>query len=372
MSVESRLSSIRRQRGIPAAELAQRVEVSRQTIYAIEAGDYVPNTAVALRLARELEVPVEELFRLAEPPEDLSQPVSAVMLSSRPAGPGAAVRVARVRSQWVCTPVQTDPAYLAPADARIARVSKGRYQAEIELMDSQESVEKRLVIAGCDPAIGLLASAVERLSGVEVVAISAASQRALEWLKAGRVHIAGSHLEDAASGEFNLPQLRRLMPDEDLAVTTFASWEEGFVVARGNPLGIRGAADLVRPKVRIINREPGSGSRTLLDRMLRRDGIPAEKVRGYGNLASGHLAAARAVAAGASDCCVATAAVAQAFSLDFLPLHAERFDFAVRREFFALPAVRCLHELLQRASFRRKLESLAGYETSQTGRAVGG
>jgi molybdate-binding protein/DNA-binding XRE family transcriptional regulator len=372
VSVESRLSSIRRQRGISAAKLAERVDVNRQTIYAIEAGNYVPNTAVALRLARELEVAVEELFRLEEPPESRAQSVGAVMLSARPAATGLAVRVAKVKTRWVCAPADLASSYFPPADARIVRASKDRKRAEIELISPEDCVERRLVIAGCDPAIGLLAGMAERLFGVEVVAIPAASRRALGWLKEGKVHIAGSHLEDAASGEFNLPHLRRLMPDEDLTVMTFARWEEGFVVARGNPLGIRRAADLARPRIRIINREPGSGSRILLDNLLRRDGIPAEKVSGYGDLADGHLAAARAVAASAADCCLATASAARALSLDFVPLHAERFDFAVRREFLHLPAVRCVQDLLQRAALRRQLESLAGYDTSETGRLLRG
>ncbi len=370
MSVESRLSSIRQVRGIAAADLAKRVGVTRQTIYAIESGSYVPNTTVALRLARELEVPVEDLFMLAESPVARPESVTATMLSTAPASPGRPVRLSKVKDHWICAPAESVPYYLPEADGIVTPLRKGSAATKVHVINSDESMHKRLVIAGCDPAIGLLTRMAERLSGVEVVAVPASSRRALEWLKEGKVHIAGSHLEDPVSGEFNVPYLRKLMPHEDLTVVTFARWEEGFVVARGNPHAIRKASDLGRAKLRLVNREPGSGSRALLDLLLRDAGMPSSKVGGYGKVASGHLAAAYSVFAGDADCCVATPSAARAFGLDFVPLRGERFDFSLRREFVDLPAVRSLLEVLQRASLRRKLEALAGYDTSQTGRTV--
>lgn len=370
MSVESRLSSVRQVRGISAAELAKRVGVSRQTIYAIESGSYVPNTAVALRLARELEVPVEDLFALAEPTQRRPETMKATMLSSAPAPSGRPVRLSKVKEEWICAPAESIPYYLPEADGIVTQARKGSDQATIHMLGADEPIDKRLVIAGCDPAIGLLTRMAERLAGVEIVAVPASSRRALEWLKQGKVHIAGSHLEDPQSGEFNVPYLRKLMPSEDLTVVTFARWEEGFVVARGNPRGIREASDLARPKVRLVNRETGSGSRALLDTLLRDAGMPSAKVRGYDQVACGHLAAAYAVFTGETDCCVATPSAARAFGLEFVPLRGERFDFSVRREFVDLPAVRSLLDVLQRASLRRKLETLAGYDTSQTGRMV--
>jgi molybdate-binding protein len=218
--------------------------------------------------------------------------------------------------------------------------------------------------------MGLLARMAERLSGVEIVTVPASSSQSLEWLKQGLVHMAGSHLEDPESGEFNLPYLRRLMPREELTVVTFARWEEGFVVARGNPLGIRAAADLGRSGVRLTNRETGSGSRALLDTLLQQAGVAAAQVAGYGNEAAGHLAAASTVAGGQADCCLATPSAARAFGLDFVPLHAERFDLVARRESVDLPGVRDVLDTLQRGALRRKLETLAGYETGETGRVV--
>lgn len=372
MPVEIRLSTIRRRRRITAADLAKRVAVSRQTIYAIESGNYVPNTTVALRLARELEVTVEELFSLSEwePAKPTVPSIKAVFLSSSPRTVGAPVRLTKLKQRWIAAAAPSLPYYLPEADGVVTHTPKRSSPATVQLMDSSDSLTKRLLIAGCDPAIGLLTRMVEQASGIEIVPVPASSRRALEWLKQGMVHLAGSHLEDPATGEFNLPYLRRLMPKDELSVVTFARWEEGLVVARGNPLGIRQVSDLAHSRVRFINREAGSGSRALLDTLLRKAGVPTQKVRGYNRVAEGHLAAAYTVASGAADCCLATPSAARAFGLDFVPLREERFDFAIRREFLDLVAVRSLLDVLQRASLRRKLESLAGYDTSQTGRIV--
>jgi molybdate-binding protein len=226
---------------------------------------------------------------------------------------------------------------------------------------------RQLVLAGCDPALGFVAHMAERSGGVEVVAAPAASQLALRWLHEGKVHIAGSHLEDPATGEFNLPYLRREFPGEDFAVVSFARWEEGFVVAPGNPKGIRKAEDLARRGVRLVNREQGSGSRALLDRLLGAAGVPVAKVSGYERLGYGHLAVAYLVLSGEADCCVATRSAAQTFRLDFIPLQSERYDFVLRRETLATPAAQAFLDVLQRAALRRKLEVLAGYDTAQTG-----
>src|SRR5262245_60387406 len=208
---------------------------------------------------------------------------------------------------------------------------------------------------------------VERLSGIEIIHAPASSQLALDWLKDGKVHIAGSHLQDPESSEFNMPVIRRQFPNRDMAVVTFARWEEGLVVTPGNPKNIRGVEDLHRKNVTLMNREPGSGSRALLDTLMRSASLKAKNIRGYDHVAYGHLSAAHAVLSGEADCCIATRSAAQPFGLDFMPIRSEQYDFVLYRETLKLAAVAALLDALQRASFRRKLETLAGYDTSQTG-----
>jgi molybdate-binding protein/DNA-binding XRE family transcriptional regulator len=368
--VQSRLAEIRKSRGVGASDLARRVRVSRQTIYAIEAGTYVPNTEVALNLARELEVTVDELFLLQGGLPTAPESLAAEVLSAGPSVKGQPVRVCQIGSRWVSVPVSASPYYMPEADGIIKRIGKTNGRADLVVFAKEEASQKRLVLAGCDPATGLLAHMVEKISGVEIVSAAASSKLALTWLSEGKVHIAGSHLEDPKTGEFNLPYLRKQFPDEDFSVVTFARWEEGFVVAPGNPKRVRKIEDLARKNVRFVNREPGSGSRGLLDQLMEKAKMDAEKVQGYDRIAHGHLAAAYSVLSREADVCLATRSAAQTFGLDFVPLHSERYDLVMRKRTADLPAVKAFLDVLQRATLRRKLEVLAGYDTSQTGTLV--
>ena len=368
--VANRLAQIRKSRGVGASVLARRVGVSRQTIYAIEAGTYVPNTEVALHLARELEVAVDELFSLNAGAQSSPEALASEVLSVEPPAKGQPVRICQIGSRWVSVPVSASPYYMPEADGIVKRAGRTNGRADLVVFAKEEAAHQRLVLAGCDPATGLLSRMVEKISGVEIVSAAASSKLALTWLAEGKVHIAGSHLEDAKTGEFNLPFLRKHFPGEDFTVVTFARWEEGLVVAACNPKGIRKIEDLARPKIRFVNREPGSGSRGLADKLLQKAGLRGSDVHGYNRIAYGHLAAAYCVVALEADVCLATRSAAQTFSLDFVPLHSERYDLVMRKRTTELPAVKAFLDVLQRASLRRKLEVLAGYDTSQTGALV--
>lgn len=358
MQIRNELRRLRERRGIAAADLARAAGVARQTIYAIEAGSFVPNTAVALRLARALDVKVEDLFRL-ETEADPSATVRAEVLAAVRLDAGQPVQLCRVGKRAIAAPVTPYPVYLPAAD--------GMADADrVRLCDPPEW-RRRILVAGCDPGISLLAQELRQAAQVEVVAAPSSSRQALEWLKQGKVHVAGSHLRDAASGEYNVPLVRRLFPRGGFQVVTFASWEQGLVVARGNPKGIRSPADLARRDVRIINREPGAGSRDLLDVKLGEAGVQPGRVRGYDRTAPGHLGAALAVSLGQADACVATRAAARAFGLDFLPWAAERYDLVILTRHRASPGVEALLEALCRSRLRRRLEALAGYDASHMG-----
>ena len=195
--VSNRLAEIRKSRGVSASDLARRVSVSRQTIYAIEAGTYVPNTEVALHLSRELEVPVEDLFSLSAESEESPESLAADVLSAAAPAKEQPVRICQVGSRWVGIPVSASPYYLPEADGVVKRTGRGKGRSDLAVFAREEpAAQKRLVLAGCDPATGLLARMVEKISGVEIVSAAASSKLALSWLSEGKVHIAGSHLED--------------------------------------------------------------------------------------------------------------------------------------------------------------------------------
>jgi len=366
-AVRNRLAEIRKSRGIGASDLARRVKVSRQTIYAIESGTYVPNTEVALHLARELEVSIDELFSLGTASPNSIEPLTTEVLSAAEPAEGQPVRICQIGSRWVSVPVPKAPYFLPEADGLIQRTFKAGGRADLMVFAAEEANRKRILLAGCDPATSLLSTMAERTGGVEVVTAAASSKLALSWLKDGKVHIAGSHLQDPNSGEFNLPYIREKFAGEDILAFTFARWQEGFVVAKGNPKGIRKAEDLSRRGVRFVNRETGSGSRALLDSMLESAGVSSARIQGYDRIALGHLPAAYQVMTEAVDACLATRSAAQVFGLGFIPVHEARYDLVIRKRTAELPAVQAFLDILQRAALRRKLEMLAGYDTSQTG-----
>lgn len=369
ISIQNHLHAVRGARGIAAAQLARLAGVSRQTIYAIEAGDYIPNTSLALLLARVLEVPVEELFSLEGDPPPLPKPVPVELLGA-PALPGQPVQICQVGRKLLGVAAEPQAMALPLADGVIASDYGAPGSAPVQLFDDPVVHEKRLLVAGCDPGISLLAQQLVR-EGVELVHASCSSAQALEWLKEGKVHVAGSHLKDTHTGEYNVAAVKALFPRGGMQVVTFAIWEQGLVVARGNPKSIRSAADLARPNISIVNRESGAGSRQLLDEQLAAQGVNSSVVHGYRRIAHGHLPAAMAVAHGEADCCLATRAAARAFGLDFLPLATERYDLVFHRKAAELPAVQSLLQSLNRSALRRRLEVLAGYDTSRTGREVG-
>jgi molybdate-binding protein len=255
----------------------------------------------------------------------------------------------------VAAPMAPIPAVRPAAEAVRATAPR-----KANLLGSPPELE-RVLIAGCDPAMSVLAAHAAR-SGTNLVLASCNSSEALRLLKKGRIHVAGTHLRNHV--------VRRSFAAGEVSVVTFASWEEGLVVAAGNPLQIRSVADLVRRKVRIVNRENGAGSRILLDEELAAAGVPVRRVSGYESVVRSHMGAAWHVRSGLADACIATGVAARAIGLDFLPIVSERYDLVVRREFASLPAIERLFDVLQKSALRRELELVGGYDTRATGRAV--
>lgn len=257
---------------------------------------------------------------------------------------------------------------LPPADAVLIEAGKKR-QAKVQLFHEEKLFRKRLLIAGCDPGISVLLRHLQR-EGVEAVVAYRNSSQSLNLLKQSLIHVAGSHLRDEATGESNLPAVRKQFAKGSVAVISYAIWEEGIVLARGNPKNIKGIRDLSRKDVTIVNREPGAGSRLMLDSHLQKSGIPVRSVQGYKEIASGHLPAAWQVKMGRADCCLATKTAACVFGLDFIPLESERYDLVIRKQNLSHPGVQILLETLGRSAFRKELEGLGGYDTRIAGDRV--
>jgi putative molybdopterin biosynthesis protein len=367
-------NDVRRKRqaaGLSQQALATRCGLTRQAINAIEAGHYAPSTTVALRLARELGCAVEALFRL---PDDALH-VAAEFLGEPPPAGRTRCQVARVGARLLAHPLTGALAAFTAADGLIVPaatdVPRADRRVDIELLVEAQVPENTVVVLGCDPALALLgAHLARRYPRLRLVWVPRSSLTALRMLGRGEGHAAGTHLWDEESGESNMPYVRRELAGHRLLVVTLSQWQQGLIVARGNPKGIVGAVDLARPEITLVNRDAGSGSRMLFDVWLRQAGIAPHWVSGYAREVPSHLAVAEAVASGSVDVGPGILAVARALALDFIPLQEERYDLVIPLEFVNTAPVQALLEVVASPPFRAELEALGGYDGSHAGTVV--
>jgi molybdate-binding protein/DNA-binding XRE family transcriptional regulator len=372
LEVQNNLSQLRRKRGISAAQLASAVGVSRQTIYAIEAETYVPNTVLGLKLAHTLDVRVEEIFSLRQEASHSSTIQTVEFLPEHElTHRGQPLRLCSVSGRPIAVPAEPGVWELPSADAVLAEEITDRrpVKAKATIIDDDWQQDKRILIAGCDPAAALVARCLQR-KGVELIVSYQNSSSAMELLKKGFVHIAGTHLPDRKTGASNLPDVVRIFGKSSVAVFSYAVWEEGIVVDHGNPKSILAISDLARRSVRMTNREKGAGCRHLLDSELQKLGIDAKSLKGYDHVVYGHLPAAREVKAKASDCCISTRAAAQTLGLDFVPLATKQYDLVILKSHLALPGIQTLIEMLGQSIFRRELEAATAYDMHIAGNRI--
>jgi molybdate-binding protein/DNA-binding XRE family transcriptional regulator len=358
--------------GLRQQDLAARVGISRQSLSTLEAGRSVPSAALALRLARALGCKVDELFWV----DDAGGRVAVELAAGDPPGVagGGRVALASIDGRWVAHRLagESPIAYSTPADGiLLGRVPPAARSARVALLGDAAAARDTLVCAGCAPAFGILAA---RASGggmgERVLWLDRSSTAALDLLARGHVHVAGAHLYDEAAREFNVPFVRRRLPDRSMLIFNLARWEAGLVVAPGNPRGVRGVADLARPNVTFVRRQDGSAAQDLVERLLRGERLPARAAAGGALTARGHAEVARLVALGVADAGVALAASARAHGLGFVPLAEERFDLVVARELAGDARVVRLLERLGSRAFRREMESLGGHVARDAGKLV--
>lgn len=363
-ALESRVRALRITAGLSQQELARAAGLSRQAVNGIENGRYVPNTAVALRLARELRCRVEDLFGLGAPE------AGSIELVGRSPANARRVAVAKVGERWVGYPLAGGADFhegFAGADALLPTASG----EGAEILTPREVLERSALLLGCDLALGVLCAHTRRYErDARLLWLAASSSSALDALGRGEAHIAGTHLHDVGTGQDNISQARAALGPGGGLVLAFARWEQGLVVPPGNPKGLRNAPDLARPDVLVINREPGSGSRALLDELLSAAGIPVDGIWGYDRVVHSHLAVARAIASGGADAGIAPLAAARALGLGFVALGEVRFDLVIPHEHSAHAGVTMLAEVLQSRALRAELEALPGYVVGDTGTTV--
>jgi len=222
-----------------------------------------------------------------------------------------------------------------------------------------------------DLALDLLSESLCRDAATpDFISISLGSINGLVALRQGVGHIAGVHLLDPSSGEYNLPYVRHFFPDRHMKVVTLTHRQQGLISSQGHPHQMRDLQDLIRAGVKFVNRNRGSGTRIWLDQQLEKLGIDNREIHGYDWVVNTHLKVAQAVYEGQADVGLGLLAAARKFALHFTPLFEERFDLVIPGDFFDSPLLKPALATIQTSSFRKKVEGLGGYTTSQAGREI--
>ena len=377
--IRNRLRERRMASGNSQGDLAAMVGITRQALYAIEMNHYLPGTEVALRLASNLGCTVEELFSF-EAKEGI---IEADLIGSESSGQHSPrVKVANVGGRVLAKPVSDLGEvlnYTVPADGiqlgRVStpsRASRGGSRVYVQLLKPQQDIDRQVVVAGCDPAIFLAGEHIRQHGGnASVLGWSMGSLAALHALKRGEVHVAGIHVVDHRSGDFNIPFVKKYLKGHAVTVVRFAAWEEGLLLRRGNPKNVQGIEDLARSDVSLMNREQGAGARFLLDHLLAKSGIASRVVRGYESLCSSQLGLGRAIVEGKADVGIGSQAVGHFYDLDFIPLQEERYDLVIPTKYFhAHPGMKMFLDTLVTRGFRQEIEALGGYDTKEIGKII--
>jgi molybdate-binding protein/transcriptional regulator with XRE-family HTH domain len=363
------LRRARAARGLSQAELARRAGISRQALSAIESDAYQPSVAVALSLARELGGSVESLFGGGE--SETPRQVDAMWSGREPAGGQAPVRVSLARIGGKVIAVPRPAAFLALAPAAGMLINLRGKQAEVSTFRPPAEIDRTLVVAGCDPGVAILGDWLSRMrSPVFAAALSCSSANALAALAEGRAHAAGVHLRDPKSGEYNLGSARRTVARRPAIVVNFARWELGLATAPGNPLSIRGIADLGRRGVRIVNRETGSGARAALDEAIAELGLNTERIDGYRTELGGHLEVAAAVAGAQSNAGITIRVAADAYRLNFVPIREERYDLVILESEEDSAPVKAMMDALNSRRFAAEVGRMCAYDTDCMGDVI--
>jgi len=287
------------------------------------------------------------------------------------------VNIGKVGAKYVATPLPRAAGSIttltrAEGIIRIPALSEGisqRDEAQAELLVDEEDLLNTVVIIGShDITVDILADEIKRRGyNIRISSGNVGSLGGLMALRKGTCHIAGSHLLDTRTGQYNLSYIRRYLKGKHISVFHLVLRDQGLIVTKGNPRAVKGISDLSRGDVTFVNRQAGSGTRVLFDYKLDQQGMEPKSIKGYDHEEFTHMAVAVDILSGAADCGMGIFAAAKALDLDFIPLEREQYDLIIPTDMLDLPNVRAVLETIQTQDFRKRVESLGGYDPSKSG-----
>ena len=279
-------------------------------------------------------------------------------LMATPAGKGAGAVMSLVRADGILT---------LPAGSE--GVGAGE-EVQIELLRPLTDVQSTLVVIGShDNIIDVLANLLHK--GRKAIRISSAhvgSMGGIMAIRRGEAHLAGSHLLDEESGEYNISFIKRFLADTKLQLINLCYRQQGLIVTQGNPLKIKGFEDVAKNNLSFINRQNGAGTRLLTDKTLKDMGLNPSDINGYEHEEYTHMSVAAAIANGSVDCGMGILAAANALNLDFVPVAEERYDLIIPKQFMDDKKIQALLELIRNSDeFKTLVNSLGGYSLRDSG-----
>jgi putative molybdopterin biosynthesis protein len=317
----------------------------------------------------------------APAPETIAAKLSRQVASSLGQEEFIRVKLGSVSGNLIATPVTRGAGALmslvrADGVIRVPAQSEGiaaGSEVAVELLRAGRDIESTIVCIGShDNALDVLGNFLRKKHpGLFLSSAHVGSMGGLLALKRGEAHLAGTHLLDEETGEYNAGAVRKLLPDTRVVLVNLVYRTQGFIVPRGNPKGVKGFEDLKREDVVFVNRQAGAGTRLLTDLFLKKLKIDPNSVKGYHHEEFTHMAVAADVLSGAADTGLAVLSAAQALGLDFVPVAQERYDLAIPQAFYDTPGLQALLGVIRTdREFRDRIVAMGGYDVSDMGKVM--
>ena len=236
---------------------------------------------------------------------------------------------------------------------------------------TQEGMANQIIICGQDMILDLLANRLNQCVEENVFRSYKGSYNGLYAMYQGEVNVATAHLWHGKTNSYNIPYISSMLPGTDVIVLHLLKRKQGFYVKKGNPKRIQSFEDLKRADVTIVNREPGSGVRVLVDEKLRQAGISTQEVNGYQKVVNSHLEAAAIVNRGEAD--VAVGSEKHSLSvpgIDFIFIQEESYDMVIRKEDFTKKPYQKMIEIIRSPEYQKEVAGLGSYNVENMGKII--
>jgi putative molybdopterin biosynthesis protein len=259
--------------------------------------------------------------------------------------------------------VRADGILVVPADSQ--GLEQGE-EVEIELYKPLEVIRKAVLFTGShDLSIDIVSSLLKKHDiNRQVISSHVGSLAGIMALRKGEAHVTAIHLLDPETGTYNLPYVEKYLDAEDVVVIPFLKRKQGWIVPKGNPLGVKTLADIVEKGVAYVNRQRGAGTRILFDSLLKKNSFTSEQIQGYEREMFSHLSVAAEIKEKENSVGLGVYSVAKIMGLDFIPVADESYDLVIKKDFYDSDGGKLFLDVIQSAEFKKQVEQLAGYQVA--------